>query len=118
MSEEIRCSRLGMAVSEQELAITVNHDGGRSKHECMPQGIGSPVDEHSMGHATLCKTRSCTPQSFDSGAAVSFELSISSLHSGARFGLLCCASLNQFPDHYSPGYHSLRHGTLADLWFD
>ena len=40
-------------------------------------------------------------------------------HCTAVSGLACSvASLSQFPDHYPPGYHSLRHRTLADRWFD
>ena len=62
----------------------------QEQKECMRQDIRSTVAEHMSIHATHGKRRSCTPQSLDNGAAVSFELSISSLHSGVRFGLLCC----------------------------
>ena len=33
---------------------------------------------------------SYTPQDLVRGAAVAFKLCVSSLHSGVRFGLLCC----------------------------
>ena len=48
--------------------------------------------EHRAGQSSNTKKGgwSYTPQDLARGAAVAFKLCISSLHSGVRFGLLCC----------------------------
>ena len=61
----------------------------------MAHDINGTIAGHSpqKGPITLAKKAKggvVLHRSLDSGAAVSFELSISSLHSGVRFGLLYC----------------------------
>ena len=64
---------------------------GRQREFWLRPRCGDAVSNHSTARQWEGEQRwSYTPQDLASGAAVALKLCISSLHSGVRFGLLCC----------------------------